>query len=212
VMLVGVGYVAVVAFFAHAPLPLTRRFDARMAEADNDQGVEYKVQKRERLWWDQFVEEDGEETGGQRHYVLREKGTERPGSSSYNKFYPEEGHFACAGCAAPLYSAGSKFDSGCGWPAFDKIVQGAVVTKTDTSLGMSRVEIMCSNCGGHLGHVFEGENFTPTNERHCVNGISLRYVKEPLPESDTEAKVLPERTVQSERSRILEELMGGGES
>ena len=93
--------------------------------------------------------------------ILRNKGTERPGTGEYNKFYPKEGHFACAGCGQALYSAQSKFYSGCGWPAFDKIVEGAVVTETDSSLGMVRVEIMCSNCGGHLGHVFEGEGFTP---------------------------------------------------
>merc|ERR1712185_678691 len=85
--------------------------------------------------------------------VLRKKGTERPGTSEWNKFYPKTGHFQCAApsCAQPLYSTQAKFDSGCGWPAFDKIVEGAVVTATDNSLGMKRVEIMCAGCGGHLG-------------------------------------------------------------
>ena len=109
----------------------------------------------------------------------------------YNKFYPKEGHFACAGCGQPLYSAQSKFDSGCGWPAFDKIVEGAVVTQTDSSLGMQRVEIMCGGCGGHLGHVFEGEGFTQSMERHCVNSLSVKYVDAPLPDGSTEVKVLP---------------------
>ena len=100
------------------------------------------------------------------------------GTGEYNKFKPKEGHFACRGCGSPLYSAKSKFDSGCGWPAFDKCYEGRVATTIDQSHGMRRVEITCAACGGHLGHVFEGERFTDTNERHCVNSISVRYVKE----------------------------------
>ena len=109
------------------------------------EGVEYTVKKSDDEW--------KAELDDARYYILREKGTERPGTSELNKFYPKDGHFQCAGCGQPLYSAAAKFDSGCGWPAFDKIVEGAVVTQTDVSLGMSRVEIMCSSCGGHLGHV-----------------------------------------------------------
>jgi peptide-methionine (R)-S-oxide reductase len=127
----------------------------------------------------------------EQYNILRNKGTEYPGTGEYNKLYPKDGHFACAGCGQPLYSAASKFDSGCGWPAFDKIVTGAVVTDTDRTLGMTRVEIMCSGCGGHLGHVFEGEGFTPTNERHCVNSGSVKYVAQPLPAEAIEDKVLP---------------------
>ena len=111
------------------------------------------------------------------------------------------------GLTAALYSAAAKFDSGCGWPAFDKIVDGAVVTQTDRSLGMSRVEIMCAGCGGHLGHVFEGERMTPTNERHCVNSISIKYVNAPLGEGQTEKKVLPERE-EVTASSILGQLFG----
>ncbi|EOD33826.1 putative peptide methionine-R-sulfoxide reductase, partial [Emiliania huxleyi CCMP1516] len=108
-----------------------------------------------------------EQLSDEEYYVLRQKGTEYPGSGKYDKFYPKAGHFVCGGCGAPLYSAAAKFDSGCGWPAFDRI--------TDTSLGMRRVEILCGSCGGHLGHVFEGETrFTRTNERHCVNSASVR--------------------------------------
>jgi methionine-R-sulfoxide reductase len=84
----------------------------------------------------------------------------------------KEGHFVCRACNAPLYSAEAKFKSGCGWPAFDKCYKGAVATKTDSTFGMRRVEILCGTCGGHLGHVFEGERMTPTNERHCVNSVS----------------------------------------
>ncbi|EOD32405.1 hypothetical protein EMIHUDRAFT_57831, partial [Emiliania huxleyi CCMP1516] len=93
----------------------------------------------------------------QEYNVLREKGTERAGTGEYDKFYPKAGHFVCRGCGLPLYSAESKFKSGCGWPAFDRCYKGAVRTEVDSSFGMRRVEIMCSSCGGHLGHVFEGE-------------------------------------------------------
>ena len=111
------------------------------------------------------------------YHVLREKGTEYPGTGEYDGFYPSEGHFVCRGCGNPLYSAESKFKSGCGWPAFDKCYKGSIKIKTDSSLGMRRVEIMCNTCDGHLGHVFEGEHMTPTNERHCVNSVSVKYVK-----------------------------------
>ena len=101
----------------------------RAGEQLNDQGVTYRVKKSSDEWQQELV--------GEAYYVLRQKGTERPGTGEYNKFYPTEGHFVCAApsCAQPLYSAQAKFDSGCGWPAFDKIVKGAVVTATDNTLG-----------------------------------------------------------------------------
>lgn len=120
----------------------------------------------------------------------------------------QEGHFTCRACGKPLYSAAAKFDSGCGWPAFDKIVQDSVVTKTDNSFGMMRVEIMCAGCGGHLGHVFEGERFTSTNERHCVNSLSVQYVDAPLPDDATDVKLLPERKPTENKASILSALLG----
>lgn len=112
------------------------------------------------------------------YYVLRQKGTERPGTGEYDGVYPKgEAYFACRACGNPLYTARSKFASGCGWPAFDKCFKGAIETQVDRSFGMKRVEILCQNCGGHLGHVFEGERMTPTNQRHCVNSLSIRYVE-----------------------------------
>ncbi len=110
----------------------------------------------------------------QEYYILRQKGTERAGTGAYDKFVPptKDSYFACAACGNPLYSAAAKFSSGCGWPAFDLCYKGAVKTKVDMSFGMRRIEIMCSECDGHLGHVFEGERMTPTNERHCVNSVS----------------------------------------
>ncbi|KAH8427741.1 peptide-methionine (R)-S-oxide reductase [Aspergillus melleus] len=108
--------------------------------------------------------------------ILREKGTERAGSGEYDSHYPTEGVYGCAGCNAPLYKASHKFKSGCGWPAYFDSLPGAVTRHTDSSFGMERTEIVCSNCGGHLGHVFKGEGFpTPTDERHCVNSVSLRF-------------------------------------
>jgi len=125
------------------------------------------------------------------YMVLRQKGTE-PRGSHYDHFYPSEGHFVCKGCCAPLYSAAAKFDSGCGWPAFDKCYRGAVASTRDESHGMVRVEITCARCGGHLGHVFQGERKTETDERHCVNSISVRYVVGAAPRSaGEEAPVLP---------------------
>ena len=111
--------------------------------------------------------------------ILRQKGTEAPGSGTFDKHYPEEGVYTCAGCQAPLYKANHKFKSGCGWPAYFDSVPGAVTRHEDKTLGMTRTEIVCSNCGGHLGHVFKGEGFpTPTDERHCVNSISLNFTPE----------------------------------
>ncbi|KAI3752953.1 hypothetical protein L2E82_24996 [Cichorium intybus] len=105
--------------------------------------------------------------------ILRQKGTEYPGTGQYDKFY-EEGVYTCAGCNTPLYKSTTKFNSGCGWPAFYEGIPGAINRHPDPD-GM-RVEITCAACGGHLGHVFKGEGFrTPTDERHCVNSISLKF-------------------------------------
>lgn len=121
-------------------------------------------------------------------HVLREKGTEYPGIGEYDGFYPKEGHFVCRACSNPLYSASSKFKSGCGWPAFDMCYKGSIATNVDLSFGSRRIEIVCAKCDGHLGHVFEGESMTVTNERHCVNSISVKYVPESVP--NKEGKIL----------------------
>lgn len=116
--------------------------------------------------------------------TLRLKATERPFTGEYNSFYPASGFFACRGCGTPLFSAGSKFNSGCGWPAFDKFYQGAIITHIDDSLSTRRrIEICCAKCHGHLGHVFHTEGFTPTGERHCVNSVSIKYHSGAPPES-----------------------------
>ena len=116
----------------------------------------------------------------QEYHVIRQKGTEAPGTGEYNGFKapPEGGVFVCRACNAPLYDSSTKFNSGCGWPAFYDELPGTVERHVDNSMGMRRVEITCKNCGGHLGHVFEGEGFpTPTDQRHCVNSLSIRFVK-----------------------------------
>lgn len=110
--------------------------------------------------------------------VLRQKGTEPAGTGKYDKHY-EEGVYSCAACGTPLYKSATKFKSGCGWPAFFDAIPGAVTRHDDISFGMTRTEITCTACGGHLGHVFKGEGFpTPTDERHCVNSVSLNFVDE----------------------------------
>tara|TARA_Y100001954_G_C15775743_1_gene586919 strand:+ start:581 stop:955 length:375 start_codon:yes stop_codon:yes gene_type:complete len=107
-------------------------------------------------------------------YVIVNKGTESPFSGEYNEHY-EEGIYSCRACGSELYKSDAKFNSGCGWPSFDKEIEGAVTRHQDNSAGMIRVEICCSNCDGHLGHVFEGEGFTSENTRHCVNSLSIKF-------------------------------------
>lgn len=111
----------------------------------------------------------------EQYRVLREKGTERPFTGEYNTHY-ENGIYSCAACGNPLYKSEAKFDSGCGWPSFDDEIEGAIERKRDTTHGMMRTEILCANCGSHLGHVF---NDGPTNTgiRHCVNSLSLDFEK-----------------------------------
>ncbi|XP_008775714.2 peptide methionine sulfoxide reductase B5-like isoform X2 [Phoenix dactylifera] len=105
--------------------------------------------------------------------ILRMKGTEYRGTGQYDKFFGE-GIYECAGCGTPLYKSTTKFNSGCGWPAFYEGLPGAINCSPDPD--GRRTEITCAACGGHLGHVFKGEGFnTPTDERHCVNSISLKF-------------------------------------
>mmetsp|Transcript_5801 Transcript_5801/g.18298 ORF Transcript_5801/g.18298 Transcript_5801/m.18298 type:complete len:199 (+) Transcript_5801:46-642(+) len=144
-----------------------RRSIITMSSTGGENGE--KIQKSDAEWKKSLT--------AQQFQVLRLKGTEPARTGEYDKFYPSEGHFVCAGCGNALYSAESKFNSGCGWPAFDKCYEGSVSTNIDETFGMRRVEIVCAKCDGHLGHVFENEGFTETAERHCVNSVSVKYVE-----------------------------------
>lgn len=107
--------------------------------------------------------------------VLREKATEPPFSGEYDGLYAD-GVYACAACGQVLFESGAKFDAHCGWPSFYDAKPGAVEFHDDDSLGMARTEVTCSNCGGHLGHIFEGEELgTPTDQRYCINSLSLKF-------------------------------------
>lgn len=115
----------------------------------------------------------------QQYRVLRQAGTERPNSSPLNK-EKQAGTFACAGCQLALFSSAAKFESGTGWPSFWMPLPGAVETSSDTSWGMRRDEVLCSRCGGHLGHVFD-DGPRPTGLRYCMNGVALTFTPGAIP-------------------------------
>src|SRR5438128_7032207 len=126
-----------------------------------------KVQKTDAEW--------RAELGSEQYRVLREKGTEAPFSGEYDHVF-EPGTYRCAGCGAELFRSEAKYDSGCGWPAFSTPAsEEAIDEESDTTFGMVRTEVMCSNCGGHLGHVFP-DGPRPTGLRYCINSAALRFI------------------------------------
>jgi peptide-methionine (R)-S-oxide reductase len=127
----------------------------------------YKVVKTENEW-KKFLSPI-------QYNVLREAGTERPFTSDLNKNY-KKGTFVCAACKTPLYKSEHKFDSGTGWPSFDRAVKNNVELDVDYNLGYARTELKCNTCGGHLGHSFDDGPSKTTGERHCINGAALEFI------------------------------------
>ncbi len=107
------------------------------------------------------------------YYIMRQKGTEKPYSGEFNNHF-ERGVYICKGCKQELYDSDSKFDSRCGWPSYEKAKAGAIDYRKDTTHGLIRTEILCSNCGSHQGHVFD-DGPTKTGKRYCVNSLSIEF-------------------------------------
>ena len=125
----------------------------------------YKIEKSEQEWKEQLSEEQ--------YKILRKKGTEAPHTGKYNLHF-EDGKYKCAACGNVLFESEAKFKSNCGWPSFDQSVEGSIEYVKDTTFGMIRTEILCSNCGGHIGHVFD-DGPTETGQRYCVNSASIEF-------------------------------------
>lgn len=129
--------------------------------------TKYPIEKTASEWRDTLSAEQ--------FYILREAGTERSFTGKYNKHY-KTGTYHCAGCNNPLYKSDHKFDSGTGWPSFDRAIPKSVLTGVDYKLGYARNELKCSNCGGHLGHVFGDGPKETTGQRHCINSAALNFI------------------------------------
>lgn len=125
----------------------------------------YAIEKNEAEWKAELSPEE--------YRILREKGTERPHTGEYNLHF-EKGMYLCRACSTPLFKSDQKFESGCGWPSFDDAIEGSIEYHKDHTFGMIRTEIVCANCGGHLGHIFD-DGPTPTGMRYCVNSASIDF-------------------------------------
>ncbi len=140
---------------------LARRLEIMATTSNN----EFEITKTEQEWKNILTPEQ--------FRVLRKHGTERAGTSSLDKNY-EPGTYVCAACGQPLFTSETKFNSGTGWPSFYAPIEGAIATSVDKSLFMTRVEVHCSRCGGHLGHVFN-DGPKPTGQRYCMNGVAMEF-------------------------------------
>lgn len=136
------------------------------AQQPNKKG-EFKVTKTDAEWKKVLTQEQ--------YDVLRQKATERPFTGEYYKNF-KKGVYVCAACGNPLFKSDAKFDSECGWPSFDQAIPGSVIYKEDKSLGMTRTEVMCANCGSHLGHVFDDGPKETTGNRFCTNSVSIKFI------------------------------------
>ena len=136
-------------------------------KTNKKESKKFKVTKTESEWKAELSEKA--------FYVLRKAGTERAFSSPLNKNY-SEGTYHCAACNTPLFKSKHKFDSGTGWPSFDREIKGNVAFSTDNDLGYTRTEEHCATCGGHLGHVFDDGPKKTTGKRHCINGVALKFI------------------------------------
>ncbi len=126
-----------------------------------------KMTKTEAEWKAELTPEE--------YYVLRQKGTDRPGNGGYTKHF-EKGTYECAACGTQLFESNSKYESHCGWPSFDDAIDGTVEFTRDTTVGMIRTEITCKACDGHLGHIFDDGPRETTGKRYCVNTTSIKFV------------------------------------
>lgn len=140
---------------------------AQKNKTSESEKATFNITKTEAEWKAELTEKQ--------YYVLREAGTERAFSSPLNKNY-DKGTYHCAACNTPLFESKHKYDSGSGWPSFDRVIECNVAFSTDNKIGYTRVEEHCANCGGHLGHVFNDGPKETTGERHCVNGVALEFV------------------------------------
>ncbi len=127
-----------------------------------------KMVKTDTEWKQQLTDQE--------YYVLRQKGTDRPGDGGYTKHF-EKGTYVCRACDAQLFKSGSKYESHCGWPSFDDAIPGTIDFTKDATLGMVRIEITCTKCDGHLGHIFDDGPKETTGKRYCVNTSSIKFVK-----------------------------------
>jgi len=144
-------------------------FSCKSMGQKKEETKEYEVTKTEAEWRSQLSKLE--------YYVLREDGTERAFSSPLDKNY-EKGTYVCKACNTPLFKSDYKFDSRTGWPSFDREIKGNVDFSTDYNLGYARTEEHCAICGGHLGHVFNDGPRNTTGQRHCINGVSLKFIPE----------------------------------